>query len=145
MLISLRFMEIHSVALGYVRDKIRNIAIRIRFTSEFFFEHGFIGLTRMLRSWRYCLPDSSHYMLYKSRDFVPGYSRFARYWLPAKSTIYATKQPKTDTYFFVFLFIDIFSSVQSAIRVRFTTEFFFEHGFIGLTRMLRSWRYCLPY
>ena len=30
-------MEIHSVALGYVGDKIRNIAIRIRFTSEFFF------------------------------------------------------------------------------------------------------------
>ena len=75
-------MEIHSVALGYVGDKIRNIAIRIRFTTEFFFEHGFIGLTRMLRSWRYCLPD-------------------------------ATKQPKTDTYFFIFLFIDIFSSVQS--------------------------------
>ena len=50
-------MEIHSVALGYVGDKIRNIAIRIRFTTEFFFEHGFIGLTRMLRSWRYCLPD----------------------------------------------------------------------------------------
>ncbi|MCI6369928.1 MAG: hypothetical protein MR819_02820 [Prevotella sp.] len=24
-------------------------------------------------------------MLYKSRDFVPGYSRFARYWLPAKT------------------------------------------------------------
>ena len=61
---------------------------------------------------RYCLPDSSHYMLYKSRDFVPGYSRFARYWLPAKSTIYATKQPKTDTYLFIFLFIDVFSSVQ---------------------------------
>ena len=34
---------------------------------------------------RYCLPDSGHYMLYKSRDFVPGYSRFARYWLPAKT------------------------------------------------------------
>ena len=33
----------------------------------------------------YCLPDSSHYMSWKSRDFVPGYSRFARYWLPAKS------------------------------------------------------------
>ena len=31
------------------------------------------------------------------------------------------------------------------IRVRFTTEFFFAHGFIGLTRMFRSWRYCLPY
>ena len=40
-------MEIHSVALGYVGDKIRNIAIRIRFTTEFFFEHGFIGLTRI--------------------------------------------------------------------------------------------------
>ena len=43
-------MEIHSVALGYVGDKIRNILIiRVRFTTEFFFEHGFIGLTRMLR------------------------------------------------------------------------------------------------
>ena len=30
--------------------KIRYILIiRVRFTSEFFFEHGFIGLTRMLR------------------------------------------------------------------------------------------------
>ena len=50
-----------------------------------FFERGFIVLTQMLRSVRYCLPDSSHYMSWKSRDFVPGYSRFARYWLPAKS------------------------------------------------------------
>ena len=42
MLILLRFMEIHSVALGYVGDKIRSILIiRIRFTSDFFFEHGF--------------------------------------------------------------------------------------------------------
>ena len=36
---------------------------------------------------RYCLPDSCHYILYKSRDFVPGYSRFARYWLPARSPL----------------------------------------------------------
>ena len=37
-------MEIHSVALGYVGDKIRYILIiRVRFTSEFFFEHGFIS------------------------------------------------------------------------------------------------------
>ena len=44
-------MEIHSVALGYVGDKICYIRlIRVRFTTEFFFEHGFIGLTRMLRS-----------------------------------------------------------------------------------------------
>ena len=38
-------MEIHSVALGYVGDKIRSILIiRVRFTTEsFFFEHGFIS------------------------------------------------------------------------------------------------------
>ena len=31
-------MEIHSVALGYVEDKIRSILIiRVRFTTEFFF------------------------------------------------------------------------------------------------------------
>ena len=86
MLILLRFMETHGVALGYVGDKIRYIVlIRVRFTTEFFFEHGFIGLTRMLRSWWYCLPDSSHYMSWKSRDFVPGYSRCARYCLPDKA------------------------------------------------------------
>ena len=34
-------METHGVALGYVEDKIRNILIiRVRFTTEFFFEHG---------------------------------------------------------------------------------------------------------
>ena len=42
MLILLRFMETHGVALGYVGDKIRSILIiRVRFTTEFFFEHGF--------------------------------------------------------------------------------------------------------
>ena len=36
MLISLRFMETHSVALGYVGDNIRYILIiRVRFTTEF--------------------------------------------------------------------------------------------------------------
>ena len=50
MVLSLAIWEIKSVIS----------AIRVRFTTEFFFEHGFIGLTRMLRSWRYCLPDSSH-------------------------------------------------------------------------------------
>ena len=30
----------------------------------------------------YCLPDSRPTMFYESRDFVPGYSRFARYCLP---------------------------------------------------------------
>ena len=39
-------METHSVALGYEGDKIRNILIiRVRFATEFFFVHGFIGLT----------------------------------------------------------------------------------------------------
>ena len=128
MLISLRFMEIHSVALGYEGDKIRSILIiRIRFTTEFFFEHGFIGLTRMLRSWRYCLPDSSHYKSWKSRDFVPGYSRFARYWLPAKSTIYATKQPKTDTYFYLLIFFHPFNPYNPCsfhLRVFFRTRIY---------------------
>ena len=37
-------METQGVALGYVGDKIRSILIiRIRFTTEFFFEHGFIS------------------------------------------------------------------------------------------------------
>ena len=32
---------------------------------------------------RYCLPDSFLFIIFKSRDFVPGYSRCARYRLPA--------------------------------------------------------------
>ena len=34
----------------------------------------------------YCLPDSPLSLSCNPRDFVPGYSRYARYWLPAKST-----------------------------------------------------------
>ena len=57
-------MEIHGVALGYVEDKIRYILIiRVRFTTEFFFEHGFIGLTQMLRSWGVPPPDKIRYIL----------------------------------------------------------------------------------
>ena len=48
MLILPCFMETQGVALGYVGDKIRNIRlIRVRFTTEFFLEHGLSGLTRM--------------------------------------------------------------------------------------------------
>ena len=126
-----------------ISDKIRYIrTIRVRFTSsEFFFEHGFYGLTRMLRSlseyhhltksvitafnpcsfhllrvffrtriyridadaslmWRYCLPDSSSLHCYKSRDCVPGYSRSARYWLPA-STPPFIKSVESDKSVFV--------------------------------------------
>ena len=37
-------METQGVALGYVGDKIRYIVIiRVRFTAEFFPEHGFIS------------------------------------------------------------------------------------------------------
>ena len=65
MLISLRFMETHGVALGYVGDKIRYILIiRVRFTTEFFFEHGFIGFNGCLLRYRYCLPDSFTWCTY---------------------------------------------------------------------------------
>ena len=39
----------------------------------------------------YCLPDSC-FCIIITRDFVPGYSRFARYWLPAKSSSIVSKQ-----------------------------------------------------
>ena len=39
----------------------------------------------------YCLPDSSFLLSYKSRDFVPGYSRFALYCLPDSS--YCARSP----------------------------------------------------
>ena len=49
-------------------------------------------------------------LFFISRDFVPGYSRYARYWLPAKATY--NRQPLTNnqrppTYHYIFLFIDI--------------------------------------
>ena len=48
MLILLRFMETHGVALGYVGDKIRSILIiRVRFTTEFFSNTD-------LSDWRGC-------------------------------------------------------------------------------------------
>ena len=55
------------------------------FTTEFFSNTDLSDSTDALVVGRYCLPDSYHYMLYKSRDFVPGYSRFARYCLPDSS------------------------------------------------------------
>ena len=69
---------------------------------------------------RYCLPDSSSLHGYKSRDCVPGYSRLR--------SVLSSRQHVT---IYKFRWIRI-------IRVRFTSLFFFEHGFIGLTRMLRS-------
>ena len=43
-----------------------------------------IDVFMVIRS-RYCLPDSIPLLLLLSRDFVPGYSRFARYCLPGKA------------------------------------------------------------
>ena len=57
------------------------------FTTEFFSNTDLSDWRGCLVVGRYCLPDSCHCMLYKSRDFVPGYSRFARYWLPARSPL----------------------------------------------------------
>ena len=39
---------------------------------------------------RYCLPDSRFVLVYKSRDFVPGYSRFARYCLPDRACCFSS-------------------------------------------------------
>ena len=46
----------------------------------------FVTLTdfTLERKW-YCLPDSRFLLVCKSRDFVPGYSRFARYCLPDRA------------------------------------------------------------
>ena len=98
----------------------------------------------MLRSWRYCLPDSSHYMSWKSRDFVPGYSRCARYWLPAKSTIYATKQPKTDTYFLYFYLLIFFHPFNSQSVSVSLLSFFSNTDLSDSTDASLGGRYCLP-
>ena len=69
-------------------DKIRWIRIiRVRFTTEFFTNAD-------ISDWRGCFAREEvlssrqlFYMSWKSRDFVPGYSRYARYWLPARSPL----------------------------------------------------------
>ena len=45
----------------------------------------FIHWCFMVKCGWYCLPDSCPLLLLLSRDFVPGYSRFARYCLPGKA------------------------------------------------------------
>ena len=54
-------------------------------------------------------------LFFISRDFVPGYSRGARYWLPAKATY--NLQPNTNTTnHYIFLFIDIlFSTIRPQV------------------------------
>ena len=66
-----------------IREKIKSVASVLSVNSL-----SACGLSRRRRSttmW-YCLPDSSLLLSYKSRDFVPGYSRSARYCLPDKIT-----------------------------------------------------------
>ena len=58
-----------------------------------FAEHQqyFLTLTDFtLERERYCLPDSRFVLVYKSRDFVPGYSRFARYCLPDRACCFSS-------------------------------------------------------
>ena len=51
-------------------------------------------------------------LFFISRDFVPGYSRCARYWLPAKATYNQTP----PTYHYIFLSIDIlFSTIRPQV------------------------------
>ena len=50
----------------------------------------FVTLTDFtLERERYCLPDSRFVLVYKSRNFVPGYSRFARYCLPDRACCFS--------------------------------------------------------
>ena len=74
-----------NVRLNEIREKIKSVASVLSVNSL-----SACGLSRRRRSttmW-YCLPDNSLLLSYKSRDFFPGYSRFARYWLPAKTGCY---------------------------------------------------------
>ena len=72
----------------------------------------------MLIAFFYVLVLSSRQLFllfFISRDFVPGYSRCARYWLPAKATY--NLQPNTNTTnHYIFLFIDIlFSTIRPQV------------------------------
>ena len=72
-----------NVRLNEIREKIKSVASVLSVNSL-----SACGLSRRRRSttmW-YCLPDNSLLLSYKSRDFVPGYSRSARYCLPDKIT-----------------------------------------------------------
>ena len=81
-----------NVRFNEIREKIKSVASVLSVNSL-----SACGLRRRRRSttmW-YCLPDSSLLLSYKSRDFVPGYSRSARYCLPDKITwyYYASSRP----------------------------------------------------
>ena len=58
---------------------------RIRFIRDWFWIWR-ASQRRVSASMGYCLPDSSPFIVGNTRDCVPGYSRYARYWLPAKAT-----------------------------------------------------------
>ena len=97
-------------------DKIRYILIiRVRFTTEFFFEHGFIGLTRMLRS-------------------VGG-----TVFQPNSPSMPLNNQKPTPIFLYFYLLI-FFHPLYPQSEFVSPLSFFFEHGFIGLTQMLRSVR-----
>ena len=56
-------METQGVTLGYVGDKIRYILIiRVRLTSEFFFEHGFIGFNGCFARWEVLSSSQIHHL-----------------------------------------------------------------------------------
>ena len=63
-----------------------------------------MGCRLLVFGWLVLSSRQLSYTCFYPRDFVPGYSRFARYWLPAKST--NNRQP--TTYHYIFLSIDVF-------------------------------------
>ena len=71
-------------------DKIRWIRwIRVRFTSQFFFEHGFIGLTRMLRSVGGTVFQTAVLSMVINPETASRVTlAYARYWLPASTKLH---------------------------------------------------------
>ena len=60
------------------------------------FERGERAEGERAHQWGTVFQTALPYLL-NTRDFVPGYSRYARYWLPAKSTFYTTKPQNNKT------------------------------------------------
>ena len=80
-------IEFILIIMKKIREKNRSVASGL---SVIDFERGERAEGERAHQWGTVFQTALPYLV-NTRDCVPGYSRCARYWLPAKSTFYTTK------------------------------------------------------
>ena len=87
-------IEFILIIMKKIREKNRSVASGL---SVIDFEHGERAEGERAHQWGTVFQTALPYVL-NTRDFVPGYSRFARYWLPDKAINNQTRrQPDNKT------------------------------------------------